>query len=127
MAITNFDKPVGTEIATLNGNITNISNTLAKGIQYVGSNTILANGGTFSISSTTANKIYIVAIGGWNFSQLFVVMPANGDVPKKIVLASYTSSSSNYPVSANGAWGFKITNDTSYATNCVVYAIDKSV
>ena len=88
---------------------------------------ISANGGSVTVSNENADAIFIVAIGGWNSSQLFAVMTANGGTPKKTLLASYNQGSTNYPVSANSNWGFIITNDTTYAVTYSIYKIKKNL
>ena len=95
--------------------------------QLVTSSTITANGGTLSILSNNSTSIYIVAIGGWNYSQLFSVMPANGGEPKSVILASFSNRTTDYTFSANGQWGFTITNNTEYQTNCSIYEIKKNI
>lgn len=87
---------------------------------------IAANGGTVTVSNENADAIFIVAIGGWNYSQLFTVMTTNGGAPKKALLASYTQGSTDFPITASGSWGFIITNNTSYAQTYSIYKIRKN-
>ena len=87
---------------------------------------ILPNGTLSVPSDYGGGALFLMVIGGWNYSQISIVMPNNGGTPIKKTLASYSEGSTNFPVSANGSWGFTITNNTAYAVPCSVYIIPKT-
>lgn len=109
----------------LNEAIQQSMSSLIGAIDLVTSRIIPANA-MLSINGINAGAHFLVIVGGWNYAQTFIVYPANGSAPKKILLASYIGSSdTNFPVSAYGDWGFTIQNNTSYTVPIKVFSMNR--
>ena len=82
---------------------------------------------TVSSTSQQAHDVFIVIVGTWNYSTVYLVFPNNSGSPVVRLIASYQGSTpiAGVTIEANGNWGLKLTGVANPSTKMTVVRMRK--